>query len=813
MNSRERSSIIEIKQQWRTTKLEAKKKLSSYKKECSGTGGGPKPPSPDSETNEILEIIPQEFEVDSNKFDSDSLSLQNKDLEEICQTKDAEIKTVDSDQIIITPVTSKGTTSRYRLYNTIPSKVKASKRKLPLGVNELATQRTKVLTNCIESEHTLKIEQMRESHEWGKREHELRAKETELRINNLELKNRLLRNKLINNQNIILFKSAWWDWKGIIHYDLLLSSKTINSNLYCQQLMRFKQEVEEKRPELINRKGVIFYKDNVRPHTSLAIQKILKEFVWKSVNLVEQPSPQVKIDQGVLSGRISKNGKFFEFLGVPYAGTNQESRFQPPLPPPTWDGVYRAINEHYQCPQLFAGGFVVGVEDCLKINVYVPVEAAKPLPVMVYIHGGAFLMGSGGKLIYGPEFLVRHDVIVVTFNYRLGSLGFVCLGIKEAPGNAGLRDQIAALKWVKRNIAAFGGDPDNITLFGESAGGTSTSFLIASNLTDGLFNRAIIQSGSFLAHWGINRNPLSASSMLAKELGYNSTDPVELHDILKNVPYDMMVKRRVTKPWDKYFETALIHLPCVEKEFDGIEKIVTDLPMNILHSANRKNITVIIGFNDREGLFLIGEENDVSLRSRNDGFLFASDLEFETDDKGYEVTKKIKEFYFGNEPISSKNILKMAEVHTDLSFAIPQLLESEALCSRGTCDVYNYVFKYDGRRNLVKSMNGYEREKGAAHGDDLFYLFDAQLWPFVFSERDRSMIKRMTTMWTNFAKYNDPTPEITKDLPVKWEKSTRDELRFLHIDEEMEMGPNPRRDEFSLWKKIYAHHHRKKLTR
>ncbi|GBP44719.1 hypothetical protein EVAR_81487_1 [Eumeta japonica] len=162
MNSRERS-IIEIKQQWRTTKLEAKKKLSIYKKECSGTGGGPKPPSPDPETNEILKMIPQEFEVDSNKFDSNGLTLQNKDSEEICETKDADVKTVDSDQ-----------------------------------VSELAIQRTKVLTNCIESEHTLKIEQMRESHEWGRREHELRAKETELRINNLELENRLLRNKLSN---------------------------------------------------------------------------------------------------------------------------------------------------------------------------------------------------------------------------------------------------------------------------------------------------------------------------------------------------------------------------------------------------------------------------------------------------------------------------------------------------------------------------------------------------------------------------------------------------------------------------------------
>lgn len=174
--------------------------------------------------------------------------------------------------------------------------------------------------------------------------------------------------------------------------------------------------------------------------------------------------------------------------------------FQAPGPPPKWEGIYKAIYEIYECPQYTFLG-VIGSEDCLKVNVYVPVfPKAKPHAVMVYIHGGSFILGNGGKLIYGPGFLVQKDVIVVTFNYRLGPLGFLCLRIKEAPGNAGLKDQIAALKWVKENIAAFGGDPDNVTVFGESAGATSLSLLLLSEASAGLFNRAIVQSGSALSN-------------------------------------------------------------------------------------------------------------------------------------------------------------------------------------------------------------------------------------------------------------------------------------------------------------------------
>lgn len=432
--------------------------------------------------------------------------------------------------------------------------------------------------------------------------------------------------------------------------------------------------------------------------------------------------------------------------------------FQAPLPPPKWDGVYKAVDEYHSCAQKFNGiaQIVTGTEDCLKVNVYVPAKVKKkPLPVMVFIHGGGFFMGSGGKLVYGPNFIVKHDVILASFNYRLGVLGFLCLGIKEAPGNAGLKDQVAALKWIKKNIIAFGGDPDNVTIFGESAGATSTSFLVASKATEGLFNRAIIQSGSSLASWAISRYPIWIASLLAKNLGHNTQEPQELYNIFKDMPYYTLTSGRIQKPIEQFFETQLLHLPCVEKSFPDIEPIITDLPYNILKNKEmNKNISLMLGFNDREGIFMISRETEESLIARDKLYLFASDLEFPNNNEANEVNKKIRDLYFDkHDQISTKTILDVAELYTDLYFGIPEILETELLAINKNRKIYNYHFTYGGSRNIVKFMNGYVTAKGAVHADELFYLFDAKLWPFSITEDDRLKIDQMTTMWTNFAKY------------------------------------------------------------
>lgn len=528
-------------------------------------------------------------------------------------------------------------------------------------------------------------------------------------------------------------------------------------------------------------------------------------------NLVEDPAPEVLLEQGSVVGKVSGNGEFYEYLGIPYATTNMETRFQPPSPPPKWDGLFRATEEHVGCPQRLFGLstlFMTGEEDCLKINVYTPANTEKPLPVMVFIHGGGFTMGSGGKTLYGPEFILKHNVLLVTFNYRLGVLGFLCLGIKEAPGNAGLRDQIAALKWIQKNIALFGGDPDNVTIFGESAGAASVAILVTSDAAKGLFKRAIVQSGSSLSMWAINRFPITSARLLAQLFERDTKDPYELYELFRTAPYDVLAKKLINKPFSKYFESLLIHVPCVEKEFAGIERVVKDLPYNLYKSGNVNKVPVMMGFNDKEGIFLISREDEEVLKKRNEGYLFASDLDFPSENEAEEFARKLQEFYFGDKAISKDTTLNLAEVYTDTYFSIPEILETEVLFD-AIGAVYNYYFKYSGGRNAIKTLIGYNDLEGATHADDLFYLFKARVWPFWINKEDQVIIDRMTAMWTNFAKYGNPTPKITKELPVKWEPSTKNDMKFLYIDKDLYMGEMPIKKSYNLWSYAYTRFRRK----
>ncbi|KAF4530007.1 hypothetical protein B566_EDAN009183 [Ephemera danica] len=185
--------------------------------------------------------------------------------------------------------------------------------------------------------------------------------------------------------------------------------------------------------------------------------------------------------------------------------------FQAPAEVTSWSGVKHATADGPVCMQkdfLQAVPVVQGQEDCLYLNVYTPKlprpgakEKPSLLPVMVYVHGGGFFSGSGSSTELGPEYLLARDVVLVTFNYRLGPLGFLSTGTEHIPGNAGLKDQVAALRWVHINIAKFGGDPRLVTIFGQSAGGASVHYHVLSPMSRGLFQRAIIQSGAALCAW------------------------------------------------------------------------------------------------------------------------------------------------------------------------------------------------------------------------------------------------------------------------------------------------------------------------
>ncbi len=235
-----------------------------------------------------------------------------------------------------------------------------------------------------------------------------------------------------------------------------------------------------------------------------------------------ESAPVVETAAGTISGNALESG-VHSYLGIPYAAPPvRDLRWRPPVLPDTWEGVFYADRFGPQCMQPLRGvltnqysGAEVTSEDCLYLNVW-----ARPglhdAPVVVFIHGGGFFVGAGSMPLYSGEHLAEHDVVVVNFNYRLGALGFLAhpeLSAESedgASGNYGLLDQVAALEWVRDNIAGFGGDPETVTIVGQSAGSMSVLALQASPLAQGLFDRAVGMSGALIGGAGPSEmRPLS----------------------------------------------------------------------------------------------------------------------------------------------------------------------------------------------------------------------------------------------------------------------------------------------------------------
>ncbi|XP_075991798.1 juvenile hormone esterase-like [Anticarsia gemmatalis] len=472
---------------------------------------------------------------------------------------------------------------------------------------------------------------------------------------------------------------------------------------------------------------------------------------------VRHPSPPLRLRQGALRGQLAPDATHYQYFGISYATSHHHYRFKAPGPAPAWEGVFEAVDENVRCPQLYAGGVVVGREDCLVLNVYAPLHAsaAAPLPVMVFIHGGGFKEGSGARLLYGPDYLVARGVVLVTFNYRLGVHGFLCLGIKDAPGNAGMKDQVAALKWVQRNIRAFGGDPDNVTIFGESAGGASVSYHLLSSASRGLFHRAIIQSGSSLAPWALQTEPLQTATVLAKALGHTATEPHQLYHIFMNETLSNMITAKMPKKEGRFKYLHLPFTPCYEPQIDGEEPFFTHDPYDIYTSGKYNKVPVIIGANDQEGYFFAALEDDESLTRMSFEASLPSNLQFPSATERRAAAERVRREYLGDGRVSRDTSVQLSRLHGEPYFNFPALVETELLLSTSDQPVYSYVFEHDGWRNFPKFSLGLRwwRASGATHADELFYLFNLFPVPTVF---ETDMINIMTAFWSNFAKYGSP---------------------------------------------------------
>lgn len=472
------------------------------------------------------------------------------------------------------------------------------------------------------------------------------------------------------------------------------------------------------------------------------------------------------------------------FLGVPYAappfGAN---RMRPPQPVQPWSGTRPAT--HYgptvpkgdyppQYQPLFPEVVIPG-EDCLNLNVWTPDPGATGLPVLVWIHGGSFMNGSGSIGQYDGSAFARDGIVCVTINYRLAAEGFLYLGDDAA--NLGLLDQLAALRWVRDNIAAFGGDPARVTVAGESAGAMSVATLLSMPMADGLFAQAITQSGAAAHTLSADEGRL-VGRYLAEALGVAAS-----REAIKQVPLDTLVRAASdlvvevqTAPdpakWGRLALSLLPFAPVV----DGI--LVPEPPLEAMAAGRGANVPLLAGSNrDEARLFLVAPDTIDQV----------DEVTLSATAAAYSLTPDALAVYRANRPDASPGDV-LAAVITDWFFQIPAIRVAEARAATGHAKTWVYRFDHPDA--------GSNHRFGACHAVEIPFVFgtiareDGR--PLIGDTPSQAVADTAHDTWVSFIKNGTPG----------WATYTLDSRSTGLLTEKINEVNDPARDERLLWSTI-----------
>ncbi len=452
----------------------------------------------------------------------------------------------------------------------------------------------------------------------------------------------------------------------------------------------------------------------------------------------------LKIDTGKIQGtRAGDDVRVYK--GIPYAAPPVgKRRWQPPERPESWQGVRQCTEFSPVCPQMpypedsiYAAPPQPQSEDCLYLNVWTPAENADArLPVMVWIHGGALTRGSGSRELYDGTRLARRGVVLVTINYRLGPFGFLAHpalseeSSHDSSGNYGILDQIAALEWVQRNIAAFGGDPDRVTIFGESAGSWSVCALVATPLAKGLFHRAIGQSGGCFS-------PMHELSQerygfpAAEELGQRLTKHLECDSA--DDPLAAMREKSPEEILAAVDKDA--SLSRARANVDGW--VFPEQIFNIYAEGKQNRVAAIVGSNADEGTAFVSSSlpNSTSL------------FEALAERKFGDLADRALEVY----PVTSDSDVRDALLHSMRDEIFTWEMRTWArMMRKADLPAYLYYFTRVPPRPESDKL-------GAYHAAEIVYVFDnLHLLPWESDETDAALADAMASAWVRFAASGDP---------------------------------------------------------
>ncbi|XP_069688902.1 esterase E4-like [Periplaneta americana] len=526
--------------------------------------------------------------------------------------------------------------------------------------------------------------------------------------------------------------------------------------------------------------------------------------------------PKVDVEQGVLRGvrSITRKGReIVSFLGVPYAAPPVgKLRFRAPRPPDSWLGTRDATQDAPACLQPTSDGAdVTGQEDCLYLDVHtpkLPEEDDTLLPVMVWIHGGAYISGSGSSELYKPTYLLDHNVVLVTLNYRLGPLGFLSTGDKILPGNYGLKDQVTALVWVRNNIEEFGGDSESITIFGNSAGSISVHYHMLSPMSRGLFHRAISQSGTaFSPHTLIPIEVLRRRALKVGSLvGCPSRPVTRLAECLRT--RNASVITRTLSEFQMWANIpSTIFPPVVEST--GVTQFMPDTPFNLVKARRAANIPWLAGIAAHDGCVvsqcIYSDPTDImQLDKHFDSLVMKTNYMSGQGNFSY-MTDVIRKFYFGDSHIDQDAINNVANMYTDSYFLYPLNLSVNLHVAAGNKNVYMYYFNYAGSFNHSMVCGKTVHNYGMCHGDDMLYLFPGNSMSpnLTGTIEDHRMIDIVTTLWTNFARTGNPTDSVSDLIPVSWAPVTMSTGNYLEIGSQLRMHTNLLPLHVRLWRNVY----------